>query len=178
MDVKIRKATLADLDRIAEIESICFPAAEAASRESIAERIKAYKETFIAAEKDGRIIGFINGCVTKQRKITDDLYSSTALHDDEMPYQMVFGIDVIPEEQHKGYAIMLMNEYIKHARERKKELITLTCKEHLIGFYEQFGYKCEGVSVSEHGGARWYDMTLFLNEPAVENIAIDKSSDA
>ncbi|MBQ9881460.1 MAG: GNAT family N-acetyltransferase [Synergistes sp.] len=174
MGVEIRKATSADLDRIAEIESICFPAAEAASRKSIEERIKAFKETFLVALKDGKIIGFINGCVTKQPKITDDLYSSTALHDDDMPCQMVFGIDVIPEEQHKGYAIMLMNEYIKRARERNKALITLTCKEHLIGFYRQFGYKCEGVSGSGHGGARWYDMTLFLNEGS----AVDKKDDA
>lgn len=177
MSIKIRKATLSDLDRIAEIESICFPEAEAATRNSIEKRIKAYKETFLVAEKDGRIIGFINGCVTKQRKITDDLYSSTALHDDNMPCQMIFGIDLIPEEQHKGYATMLMNEYIKRAKKSGKKLITLTCKEYLIGFYQKFGYKCEGVSVSEHGGARWYDMTLYLDESAEKRETAEKQSD-
>ena len=36
--VRIRTAGIEDLGRIAEIESLCFPPAEGASRESLAER--------------------------------------------------------------------------------------------------------------------------------------------
>ena len=36
----------------------------------------------------------------------------------------------------------------------------LTCKERLLSFYRQFGYRNEGVSGSEHGGAVWYEMRL------------------
>lgn len=40
----------------------------------------------------------------------------------------------------------------------------LTCKEELIGFYEQFGYKNMGISKSVHGGVVWYDMLLCFDK--------------
>ena len=36
----------------------------------------------------------------------------------------------------------------------------LTCKERLIGFYAQFGFVDEGVSVSTHGDVVWHQMRL------------------
>ena len=38
--------------------------------------------------------------------------------------------------------------------------IVLTCKERLIGFYAQFGFVDEGVSVSTHGDVVWHQMRL------------------
>ncbi|WP_427111196.1 GNAT family N-acetyltransferase [Megasphaera paucivorans] len=102
--------------------------------------------------------------MTKQRKLTDDLYESTMFHDDKADYQMVFGLDVLPSEQHQGIAKMLMKAYIAAAHERNKKAVILTCKKHLIPFYKQFGYTCEGRSGSLHGGAVWYDMILLLHE--------------
>ena len=51
-----------------------------------------------------------------------------------------------------------MESLIKLSKERGKKGIVLTCKEHLIHFYEKFGYKNMGKSNSVHGGAVWYDM--------------------
>ena len=53
-----------DLDSITEIEAVCFPAAEAASRDSFKERIAAFPESFLVAEVGGRLVGYINGCAT------------------------------------------------------------------------------------------------------------------
>jgi putative heme iron utilization protein len=41
-----------------------------------------------------------------------------------------------------------------------KSSVILTCKDHLIKYYETFGYVNLGVSSSVHGGAKWYDMVL------------------
>lgn len=162
MNIAIRAAAPADLDCVTAIEATCFPAAEAATRDSLGQRLAAFKHSFLVAEKDGRVIGFINGCVTAKDELTDDLYESTALHDDSAPNVMVFGLDVLPEEQHQGVAAALMKAYIHAAAQRRKEKIILTCKERLIHFYEQFGYECRGKSNSTHGGAVWYDMVLSL----------------
>ena len=54
MDLKIRQATMQDLDRITAIETVCFPEAEAASRESLKERLGVYRESFLVAENRGR----------------------------------------------------------------------------------------------------------------------------
>lgn len=158
----IRKATTQDIDAVAAIEAICFPPAEAAGREAIAQRIAAFTNTFLVAERDGAVVGFINGCVTNQDTLTDDLYESTRLHDDRAANVMVFGLDVIPSQQHQGIAKALMNEYIAVARRNHKNKIILTCKDHLVSFYESFGYVCRGKSASTHGGAVWYDMVLVL----------------
>ena len=61
---KIRTAVPDDLDQAAQVELNCFPAAEAADRAALKARLEAFGESFLVAEADGRIIGFINGAVT------------------------------------------------------------------------------------------------------------------
>ncbi len=39
-----------------------------------------------------------------------------------------------------------------------REGITLTCKIELVPFYEKFGFVNHGISESQHGGVRWYNM--------------------
>ena len=36
----------------------------------------------------------------------------------------------------------------------------LTCKDHLIPFYESCGFKFVKVSASTHGNAKWNDMVI------------------
>ncbi|MEH7523080.1 CpaF family protein [Bacillus sp. JJ1503] len=42
--------------------------------------------------------------------------------------------------------------------ENEREGITLTCKQELVSFYEKFGFVDHGMSESNHGGVRWYNM--------------------
>lgn len=44
--MEIRYATIKDLDAVSAVEAECFPAAEAAARESFEERIKYYGNHF------------------------------------------------------------------------------------------------------------------------------------
>ena len=163
MEIVIRPANMADLEAVTAIEHACFPVAEAAGRECFKERLTAFRHSFLIAEKGGKPVGFINGCVTEQCTLTDDLYESTKLHNDAAANMMVFGLDVIPKERHQQIASQQMQAYIMLARKRHKALITLTCKKKLISFYKRFGYICEGQSASTHGGAIWYTMTIYLN---------------
>ena len=105
-----------------------------------------------------KIIGFINGCTTDKPELPDELYHNEKLHKKDGDYQTVFGIDVLPEYRKNGVGGKMMESLIKLSKERGKKGIVLTCKEHLIHFYEKFGYKNMGKSNSVHGGAVWYDM--------------------
>lgn len=160
MDVIIRQVTAADLDAVAQVEAVCFPAAEAADRESLRQRIAAFPESFFVAETEGRVIGFINGCVTNERTIRDEMFEDAGLHDPNGAYQAIFGLDVVPEYQHRGLASRLMRHLIADAAAKGRKGLILTCKARLIGFYETFGYRSLGISASVHGGAVWYDMIL------------------
>lgn len=159
-EIIIRPAEAKDLDQIAWIEEWCFPAGEAASRETMYRRFQAFPECFFVADMDGIIIGDIQGAVIDSEIIEDEMYHDESLHNPSGKYQSVFGIEVLPQYQHMGIAGKLMEELIRVSKERGKKGITLTCKDRLIPFYESFGYVHKGVSASSHGGAKWNDMLI------------------
>lgn len=163
MEYHIRNVTPDDLDAVTAVEATCFPAAEAADRESFQLRINTFPESFFVAEtEDGNIIGFINGCVTNSTILEDELYHNASLHEPMGDYQTIFGLDVMPEYRCQGIAASLMQHLIQVTKERGKKGLILTCKDHLIHYYEKFGYEHQGVSNSTHGGAIWNDMLLKL----------------
>ena len=49
-------------------------------------------------------------------------------------------------------------EGLRRNRERGKKAVVLTCKEHMIPFYQKIGYRYIEVSDSVHGGAVWHKM--------------------
>lgn len=164
IQVIIRNVKTEDLDGVAEIEAICFPAAEAAPRKSFQDRITTFPDYFLVAQSksDGRLIGFINGCVTNSPVIYDELFYDTSHHIPDGQNLTVFGLDVIPEYRRQGIAALLMKQFIQLGKESGRKNVLLTCKKQLVHYYESFGYVNEGLSQSSHGGAVWYDMILAL----------------
>lgn len=160
MDILIKQASINNIDDIAKVEALCFPAAEAASKQSLESRLNTFPESFFIAVKNERVIGFINGCVTNDTVIKDELFHDAAFHDTNGDYQAIFGLDVIPEYRNNGFAALLMYTMIKAAKNAGRKGLILTCKDKLIHYYEKFGYINKGVSNSVHGGAVWYDMIL------------------
>lgn len=164
--IHIEPATAKDLESIAQIEAICFPEAEKASLESLKARFQAFPQKFLVAkiynEDDYEIVGFINGMTTNSSTIIDEMYSNPNLHEPMGIYQSVFGLDVLPSYQHQKIAHQLLTAFIQQAKQAGKIGVILTCKYHLIGFYEQFGFKNLGISQSVHGNVVWYDMLLTL----------------
>lgn len=158
----IRFADKNDLESIIRIEEICFPSSEACSSITFYERFEAFPENFIVAEENNQIIGFINGCTTNQPSLPDELYHDCSLHQKDGDYQTVFGLDVLPEYRNCGVAGDLLKFLIEVTKKREKKGIVLTCKDHLIHYYEKFGFILQGVSASQHGGAQWNDMLLIF----------------
>ena len=74
--------------------------------------------------------------------------------------QQIAEIGIQHRMMQHGIAARLMNTLIDDARSAGRKGCTLTCKDRLIHYYAKFGYKDEGISASEHGGAVWYDMVL------------------
>lgn len=102
--MKIRRATIDDLDRITEVEALCFPPAEAASRESFEGRLTVFPNHFWVSEVDGKIVGFVNGFVTDEENLTDEMFADANMHNEKGAWQMIFGVDTIPEYQRRGIA--------------------------------------------------------------------------
>jgi len=162
MSLVIRKVSPADLDQVAAIEAKCFPAAEAAPRAAFQQRIAAFPDSFLVAEDDGQMIGFINGCVTNSPVIDDEMFHSTTHHIPDGENQTVFGLDVIPEYQRRGIAAQMMRQFYALAKSAGRKRVILTAKDNMVPYYERLGFRNDGLSGSTHGGARWFDMTCEL----------------
>ena len=158
----IRTATSSDLDCVAAVEAECFPAAEAASKEEFAERIAAYGNHFWLLFKNGKLVSFVDGMVTDTPDLADEMYENAALHDENGAWQMIFGVNTIPECRKKGYAGQLIRCAIEQAKKEGRKGLVLTCKDKLLHYYEDFGFVNEGVSESVHGNVVWYQMRLTL----------------
>ena len=157
-DYIIRRATIDDLDEVTELEAVCFPPAEAASRESFEWRLKTYPQHFFVMVKDGRIISFVNGPVTVEADLIDEMFDYPSYSNDEGDWQMIFGVATHPDYQRKGYASIVMRHFIDHAKADGRKGVVLTCKEAKLHFYSTFGYIDEGLSKSNHGGVPWHQM--------------------
>ena len=60
-NIQIRNASLQDVDLLTNIEAACFPAAEAATKETFAQRLQYYAHHFWIIEVNGTAAGFIDG---------------------------------------------------------------------------------------------------------------------
>ena len=161
----IRTAALADRDSIAAVEAECFPPAEAATAEQFSDRLKHYADHFLLMFEDDRLVAFVDGFVTNERDLTDEMYENAALHDEKGKWQMLFGVNTLPAYRRKGCAGELIGRFITIAREQARMGVVLTCKDRLIRYYEKFGFVNEGLTAkSSHGGAEWYQMRLTFEE--------------
>lgn len=156
----IRNAGIEDLNAIAEVEAVCFPRAEATTEASLRNRLEIYPDHFWLLYDEERLVGFINGMVTDEPDLSDAMYEDAGMHREEGKWQMIFGVDTIPEYRRRGCAGELMRRVIADAKEQGREGLVLTCKEALIHYYARFGFVNEGISESMHGNVVWYQMRL------------------
>ena len=165
----MRTATREDIDELADLERICFPEAEAATRESLARRLAVYPQHFLLLTDAGRIIGFVNGLASDLRDLTDEMYERAEMHDANGRWQMIFGVDVHPDYRRRGLAEALLRRFIERAREQDRLGLVLTCKDRLVHYYAKLGFVDEGISASTHGGVVWHKMRLTFNTSATQS---------
>ena len=159
----IQKATPSDTAAVTALEAACFPPAEAAPYESFEARLNTFPDRFWLLFADGELVSMVNGSLSNEGDLRDEMFHDTALHDPNGRWQMIFGVATHPDHRCLGYAGMLLETAIRECREEApqgREGLVLTCKEHKLRYYAKFGFVNEGVSSSEHGGAAWYQMRI------------------
>ena len=103
----------------------------------------------------------MDGFVTNQKDLSDEMYEKASLHDEAGQWQMIFGVNTLPSYRKKGYAAKLLERVIDDAQSQNRKGIVLTCKDALVPYYAKFGFIDEGISEkSVHGGVRWHQMRL------------------
>lgn len=156
----IRYAAIEDLAAVSEVERACFPPLEAASEESFKARLESFPNHFWLMFDGDKLVSFVDGFVTDNPELTDDMYSDASQHDENGAWQMIFGVNTLPEYRRQGLAGQLIRRCIEDARQQGRRGVVLTCKQEKIHYYERFGFVFEGVSDSVHGNVEWNKMRL------------------
>ena len=160
--ITISNASLADVDELHNIEALSFSSGQAAGKDAFIYRLTEFPQWFFKAEIDGKIVGLVNGSSSTHRFITDDLYLSDGDFDEDGENILIYGLAVHPDYRKNGIAHELLSRILCVAKARGKKRASLTCKEHLIGFYESFGFRNHGISESVVGDVISYDMEIDL----------------
>ena len=84
--------------------------------------------------------------------LVDAMFADASMHEPHGAWQMIFSVATLSAERGKGCAGKLIRQAISDSKERGREGLVLTCKDHLVGYYARFGFVDEGISSSEHGG--------------------------
>lgn len=155
---QFRLVNESDLSEILEIENEGFTPKEAATEKALIDRIQNIKDTFIVAESNGEIAGYVNGPVIENMYITDDLFETIEPNPSTGGYIAILGLVVAKDYRNQGLAGQLLKQLESTAKDNQREGIKLTCKADLIPFYEKYGYTNDGISASEHGGVQWFNL--------------------
>lgn len=143
------------------MEAACFPRAEAATKEQFAERVASYGNHFWLMFKGEKLIAFVDGFVTDEKDLRDEMYENAGLHNENGAWQMIFGVNTLPEYRRRGLAGQLLEQAISDAKKQGRKGLVLTCKDALLPYYAKFGFVNEGVSdYSTHGNVVWNQMRL------------------
>ncbi|MFE4764124.1 GNAT family N-acetyltransferase [Bacillus mycoides] len=159
--ISLRNAQATDLEQLLLIENEGFSIEEAATKEAFVERIQLITDTFIVAERQGEILGYINGPIINQPYITDDLFEKIGENSKRGGYQSILGLAVSKQARYQGIAKLLIEKMEELVKANERKGITLTCKQELVSFYEKFEFVNHGMSESQHGGISWYNMVKF-----------------
>ena len=150
-----------DIAAIAAVEAECFPPAEAATEKDFIERVRYYGDHFWLMHDGEKLIAFVDGFVTDEPDLTDEMYEKASMHDETGAWQMIFGVNTIPAYRRRGLAGELLERAIEDARKQGRKGLVLTCKDALIHYYAKFAFQNEGVTdKSVHGDVVWNQMRL------------------
>lgn len=169
----IRPLILEDESEVAELESVCFPPNERASKKKIEFRLKACPELcsglFIRdfdeetkEIKSETLIGHILGTRIPTNFIT--LQSMGLLHDESSSIIAIHSVVIEPKYQKKNLATLLLTDYIqKLSNQEVGSKIVIIVHEVLIPFYERVGFKVIGENHEvtkdpSFAASKWIDM--------------------
>jgi [ribosomal protein S18]-alanine N-acetyltransferase len=143
----IRPATAGDLERIAEIEGLCFD-----TRWSQTQFAASLKDLFLVFEAANEILGFLIACTCEIARRA-----------------IIMRLAVHPDHQGQGIASQLITASLDHFRQKNLQCVELDVdivKNGAIKLYEKFGFKVMRVAtVNYDEDTSFLIMKLLLRQP-------------
>ncbi len=140
MVVMVESATLKHLDKLYEIEKMCFKS-EAFKKQHIARLLTSYNSVSLIAKVNGDVVGFIIGMVGIEREVLTG---------------HIITMDVAPNYRRRGIGIKLLQEIEKIFMEKGVKICCLEVREDnvpALNLYRKLGYKKTGKLENYYGKA-------------------------
>jgi predicted GNAT family N-acyltransferase len=178
--------TVSNVEDCVEVEN-AFPENERCSREKFIYRLTKCPELCLGLftipiipkgqpKPRPTLIGHIIATRTSTQLVTDNAMKlpsnwksarvvtengETIGHDEYGSTIAIHSLAVLPEHQGKQVGSTLMKSYIQRIREAAiAERISIIAHDHLVPFYESFGFENRGSSKCQFGGGGWTDLVL------------------
>lgn len=146
----IKYATEKDITATAAVEAECFPPSEAATEKEFVERVKYYGNHFWLMYDSEKLIAFVDGFVTDEQDLTDEMYENAAMHNENGAWQMIFGVNTLPDYRRHGYAGELIRHAIDDAKMQGRKGLVLTCRGRLCCITRSSGSKMREYRINRH----------------------------
>lgn len=158
--MNIRRATIDDLEAILAIELENFSPEEAIDETVLAKHIETFHNSFLVAEKDGQLLGYLEGPVTQTRYVEDRSFTTEVKDESRLPggFITLTSLSISQSAQGSGVGKALLESMKNLALEEGREGVSLTCHDYLIEYYVRNGFVNEGRSASNYAGEVWYDL--------------------
>ena len=131
--IKIRQATLSDLEEMLAIEEVNFSSEEAVSRQSLEECIRKSAGTFLVARDENQLVGYVLGALVSRS------YTQTSLNLE------IKRVAIHPDHRGQGLGTLLLATLKQVAVEEGVKCLRLTCPDDFLSYFEMNGFVEEEV---------------------------------
>ncbi|CAK4030845.1 acyl- N-acyltransferase [Lecanosticta acicola] len=126
-----------------------------------------------APQRKAVLLGYIGGTKTTNPVVKDE---DMAIPDPENPDPRlghkldgktvcIHSLGVLPQYQKCGLGTTLMKAYLQRLESHGvANRVALIAHDHLIPYYEKFGFEDKGKSEAQFGGGGWYDLARDLKQ--------------
>ncbi len=139
----IRNAELKDLESIAHLERK-IEGENAATKEVLFERLKMFKDGFYVAEKNGKILGYIESCLWNKINFRtfSEIKDFPKHHNPKGRILYIIFLGVDETQRRKGIGSRLVRTLQEYASEKRLEKVQLVAGEgFLTSFYKNLGFR-------------------------------------
>ncbi|WP_168735595.1 GNAT family N-acetyltransferase [Cohnella fermenti] len=150
-------------ERIAEaheLESLCYPADQAATLEAFRYRQATFPGFFLGAWEGDRLVGLVCGVRTDARDCADVGIKRSHGGRTDGRKLCILSVAAHPDRRGQGLATRLLDGVVSAAKAAGLAAVMLMSQRELVPWYEARGFRATGLVHAEHGGVRWHDMRL------------------
>ncbi|HFI0150722.1 TPA: GNAT family N-acetyltransferase [Streptococcus suis] len=157
--MQIRFAKRTDLPAIVSLEQENFEPNELIADQVLAYYVENLSQTCLVMESDRQeLVGYLLARPTTENRVTDDIFYQLEETEEEANYLAIASLSIAPKFKGQGVGTLLLAALKELVVIQGYRGISLTCKDHLLRYYEMNGFEDCGLSESQFGNQQWYDM--------------------